>query len=109
MRAILWLSFAFLVGCRAPEVVRRAEVEQAVIFDSVSDAFRQWVSTLPADTPERATARSELLRLIELRRAEYRSLHEQLRKYLERDELAAALEQAEPVLKEYLAWLLEKK
>jgi hypothetical protein len=108
MRLVLWLSFVSLLGCRAPEVVRRAEVQQAVIFDSVSDGFREYVATLPADTPERVAAKEALLKVINLRRGEYRSLHEQLRQYLDTDELVKALEAAEPTAKAYLEWLMEK-
>ena len=98
----------FLPSCQAPEPVVRAEIQCAVIFDSVSAAFRDWVETLPADTPERLAAKTEMLRLIDLRRAEYRSLHEQLRAYLGTDEFVKSLEAAEPILKEYLDWLLRR-
>lgn len=109
-RALLVLAAAllFATGCGAPEVVQRAEIQEAMIFDSVTGSIRTWVGSLAEPTPEHAAVKEQVLALIERRRGEYRSLHEQVRKYLETDAVARALVETEPVFLDYLEWLVEE-
>lgn len=112
MRRLLFLlaasSLALSMGCGAPEIVRRAEIQEAMIFDSVTGELRQWIQDLPEPTPQHAEIKARVLTIIEKRRGEYRALHEQIRLYLETDALAAALLEAEPTFLAYLEWLMEE-
>lgn len=101
------LTLGLFSGCEAPRPVREAAIQEAVIFDSVTVEIRGWIQGLPEPTAEHAQVKARVLELIDLRRGEYRSLHQAVRRYLETDELARAYAEAEPVFRRYLEWLIE--